>query len=308
MKAIMYHYVREFNPEFSNFKYLDVNNFQNQLDFLEKEYGFVDKNDWNNIIHNINTKELPKGVILTFDDAMSCHYEYVFKILKQRKLWGIFFVPTMPYTSNEILDVHKIHLLCGKFDGNKLLKKCIELVDSNSLKFKQNNEFNSLTYSNQSNFEGISQFKRILNYFIDDNIKKDVIDEICNYFKLNLDLNNFYVSEKNLKQMSDEGMVIGSHTVNHPVMSKLDSDTQRKEIIDSFDFLDSIISLSNKVYCHPYGGTHSFNDNTITLLNELNIDYAFSVANRNISLKDFRDNKYALPRYDCNQFSHGKSA
>ena len=128
----MYHYVREFNPEFSNFKYLDVNNFQNQLDFLEKEYGFVDKNDWNNIIHNINTKELPKGVILTFDDAMSCHYEYVFRILKQRKLWGIFFVPTMPYTSNEILDVHKIHLLCGKFDGNKLLKKCIELVDSKS--------------------------------------------------------------------------------------------------------------------------------------------------------------------------------
>ena len=101
---------------------------------------------------------------------------------------------------------------------------------------------------------------------------------------------------------------MGSHTVNHPVMSKLDFDTQKKEIIDSFDFLDSIINLSNKVYCHPYGGSYSFNDNTITLLNELNIDYAFSVANRNINLKDVRENKYALPRYDCNQFSYGKSA
>ena len=121
MKAIMYHYVRQFNPDLPNFRFLDVENFQKQLDFFQEQFGFVSKDEWLNVLKSKKLESAKGKVLLTFDDAMSCHYEYVYKVLKKRGLWGIFYVPTQPYQKGKVLDVHRIHLLCGAFDGSALL-------------------------------------------------------------------------------------------------------------------------------------------------------------------------------------------
>ena len=108
MKAIMYHYVREFDPAYPNFRYLDVKNFRLQLDFFEKEFGFVTKEEWN-LFSLTGTMPSKSGkVILTFDDAMRCHFDFVFQEICSRGLWGIFYVPTLPYTQSKVLDVHRI--------------------------------------------------------------------------------------------------------------------------------------------------------------------------------------------------------
>ena len=54
MKAIMYHYVREFNSKFPYFRYLDINNFEKQLDYFEQRYGFVSKEEWLGVIAKKN--------------------------------------------------------------------------------------------------------------------------------------------------------------------------------------------------------------------------------------------------------------
>ena len=71
MKAIMYHYVRPFDPEYPNFSNLDIDDFKKQLDFFESEYGFVNQEDF---LSSFESKELPRGIILTFDDGLSCHH------------------------------------------------------------------------------------------------------------------------------------------------------------------------------------------------------------------------------------------
>ena len=50
-----------------------------------------------------------------------------------------------------------------------------------------------------------------------------------------LDVKEFYLSIENMKEMQTEGMIIGSHTVNHKVMSSLNFNEQNKEIINSFN-------------------------------------------------------------------------
>ena len=97
MKAIMYHYVREYSDSLPNFRYLDIENFSKQLDFFEKEFGFMEKKDWDDVINrkveDINS--FKDKIILTFDDAMKCHYEYVYPELEKRGLWGIFYVNSL---------------------------------------------------------------------------------------------------------------------------------------------------------------------------------------------------------------------
>ena len=118
MKAVMYHYVRPFDPEFPNFKNLHIDDFKQQLNFFEEEYGFITKQEFIQCLKNGKTKE---GVILTFDDGLSCHSNYVFNELKEKNLWGIFYIPTLPYVEKKIIDVHRIHLLLGKENSQEVL-------------------------------------------------------------------------------------------------------------------------------------------------------------------------------------------
>ena len=80
MKAIMYHYVRPFDSEYPNLKNLNIDDFRKQLDYFQAEFGFVSKEDF---INSFKTGKPVNGVILTFDDALYCHYEYAYKEFKR---------------------------------------------------------------------------------------------------------------------------------------------------------------------------------------------------------------------------------
>ena len=107
--------------------------------------------------------------------------------------------------------------------------------------------------------------------------------------------------------MHENGMIVGSHTKNHPVMSKLNYASQKNEIQKSFEFLESELNLSYRTYCHPYGGFHSFNNDTISILKHLNVAFSFNVESRDVRDIDLKKYRQFLPRYDCNEFKFGKS-
>ena len=249
MKAIMYHYVRDYNSDLPYFRFLDISNFRKQLDFFEDEFGFLTKDEWMDFVFgNSCQNNFPnKGVVLTFDDAMSCQWTHVYDELKRRQLWGIFYVPTRPYTEEKMLDVHRTHMLCGKYEGKKLLNICSNLINEEMIPFSKIKEFRE-SYDDQSNYKGVSEFKRILNYFIKEELVSELIDEISNYLNFKDYSPSFYVSERNLKKMSENDMIIGSHTVNHRLMSKLSKSEQEKEISDSFAYLQAVCNITHKTY------------------------------------------------------------
>ena len=70
-----------------------------------------------------------KKIFLTFDDGLSCHFNYVFKILKKKKnINGIFYIPTLPYKTGKILNVHKVHLIIGKIGAFKAFEELQKLL------------------------------------------------------------------------------------------------------------------------------------------------------------------------------------
>tara|TARA_Y100000589_G_C27189069_1_gene643944 strand:- start:2260 stop:3186 length:927 start_codon:yes stop_codon:yes gene_type:complete len=306
MKAIMYHYVRKYNSNLPFFRFLDISNFSKQLDYFSEKFGFISKKEWIRIIKEKSLKNSKNKILLTFDDAMSCHYKYVFPELKKRNLWGIFYVPTKPYQNKKILDVHRIHLLTGVFSGKELMNTLLSLLNDRIITHEKIKEFREKTYTRQDNYEGVSEFKRILNYFVDYNYRELLIDKVANQLNYRFKPLDFYVPLEKLREMHAFGNIIGSHTVSHPVMSRLNKKEQSNEIIDSFSFLEEMGFLNTKTYCHPYGGFHSFNQITVKTLKSLNIEYSFNVECRDIEDKDLENSIQFLPRYDCNQFPYGK--
>jgi peptidoglycan/xylan/chitin deacetylase (PgdA/CDA1 family) len=308
MKAIMYHYVREPMERLPNFRYLHVDNFRKQLDFFESQGGFVSRDEWSDFVTFGTIPKLAGKHLLTFDDAMSCHFDYVYPELVRRGLWGIFYVPAKPYTANIVLNVHRVHLLCGAFDGLELLALAKSIVTEDMVFSERREEFSKFTYTTQKNLSGVSEFKRLINYFAREEMRTEILQQISTRLNYNSSPDGFYVSEAGIKTMSDNGMLIGSHTMSHPVMSKLSRELQKDEIERSFEFLSGLCRSSHKTYCHPYGGFHSFDQNTIELLRSVGVDFSFNVEPRDIEAVDHANSIQFLPRYDCNLFTHGKAS
>jgi peptidoglycan/xylan/chitin deacetylase (PgdA/CDA1 family) len=308
MRAIMYHYVRRYDKTLPYFRYLDVDNFRKQLDYFEAEFGYVSFDEWCDFVNNGKVPEKTGKVVLTFDDAMRCHYEYVFPELIRRGLWGIFYVPTTPYADRIVLDVHRIHLLCGAFPGIELLRIANSFVSEAIIPDEKIEEFRNETYKRQQNTVGVSEFKRLMNYYIDYKYRTAVIDKVADDLGFSFKRDEFYVPKEQLLEMKQKGMVIGSHSHSHPVMSKLSAFAQQNEIEKSFSILGDLVETNHKTYCHPYGGFHSFNKDTVDVLDRLGVSYSFNVESREIDKSDYNLSKYHLPRFDCNFFPHGKAS
>lgn len=307
MKAVMYHYVRGETDRAPEYYYLDIDDFRKQLDHFEEEFGFVRFDDFLATVRG-DTESIPSGVVLTFDDGLRDHYEFVFPELCRRGLWGIFYVPSGPYVSGRLLDVHRTHVLLGEVRGSRLLSHVTDVVDGGMVPHSRREEFRTETYRHHDDSEATKRVKRILNYYIADEHRSAVLERLVERTDLrDFDSTEYYMRPEELREMHDSGMIIGAHTVNHPVLSLLDQGNQRAEIEDSFAFLEGIVDgLEALTFCYPYGGEYTYTDATVSILEQAGCEWCFTVAAADITRRDVEESVQALPRYDCNEFPHGK--
>ncbi len=308
MKAIMYHYVRPEPQELPYLRYLHLSDFRSQLDFFEKEYGFVSREEF---INALQTGRSPKsGVILTFDDAIIDHFKYVLPELQQRNLWGIFYIPTGVYTNNILLDVHQLHLLLGAFGGTAIMDSMHKYITADMLAQNCVDEFQNIPFDIRDNEENATRVKLILNKFINNNYRSELLNHLAgkHFNGVRYTANDFYITPENISDLQKSGMIVGSHAVSHRIFSKLAIAEQEREIEDSFNYLDEVTGgLQVRTFCYPYGDTDSFSADSERLLEEAGCSFSFKVEPRNITSDDLLVSRQALPRYDCNNFRFGRA-
>jgi peptidoglycan/xylan/chitin deacetylase (PgdA/CDA1 family) len=296
MKAIMYHYVREFSSHIPKLIFLDIANFRKQLDYFGENFGYITLDEWKQYLVDGSGASEDGRVILTFDDGISDHYNYVYPELKSRGLWGIFYIQTLPYMSSTMVNVHKIHNLNGRF-GDNIYDYLMSILSEDIYRYQAQNH-------------KLTKLKKLLNYSVNPDILPNLLDKIANHFNFTFNLDDFYLSVDQIKEMSLNGMLIGAHTVSHTVMSKLSRKDQEFEIYNSFDYLDSVCNAKIYTYCHPFGGSSSYNEDTLDILEKYKararLLFSFSRESREITDKDLEESRQSLPRFDCNEFPFGR--
>lgn len=305
MKSIMYHYVREYDATRPLFNFLHVKNFKKQVELFQSTHKFFDCSSPDEYFRPFN--QVDRRVFLTFDDGLSCHHDYAFQILRELGLNGIFYVPVGPYLNGKILGVHKIHLILGTFGAVKACELLDKYLNYEMLDVDLVQDFEKQTYTKQLNSSFVNRFKRTLNYYINFHFRDQIIDQIfVDLFgqKEGRICKEFYISEKNLKKMASEGMVIGSHAVSHRLMSKLSEQEYKLEIDQSFQFIDMYSSF--RTFCYPYGGFRSFTPAIEEYLTNREVRFSMNVESEDITENHIQARPQALPRYDCNFFPNGK--
>ena len=303
----MYHYVRTESRALPHFRYLHLENFKKQLDFLCSRYRILGRQEF---LDAVQEGRCPSdAVVLTFDDGLLDHYQFVLPELERRQLWGIFYVVTGPLETDSVLSVHLVHRLLGKYGGPKMLDALKAIVEPEMLTHAHVREFKTLTYPDQADdLEATTLFKRILNYFISNEWQRPILMQLMEKMPLD-NLDDIYLNRAQIQEMHSCGHLIGSHSGTHPLFSKLISGHQESEIQGSFDFLEEILGEQPiRTFCYPYGGFHSFTPETEKLLSDAGCKFSFNVEYRDIEINDLKCRPQALPRYDCNLFMHGRAS
>ena len=256
LTVMMYHYVRDRGDEAeagSGIPGMPVRTFESQLDDLSKHHTFVTWPDVQQAVQGLRPLA-SSACLLTFDDGVLDHYINVFRILRSRKLSGLFFA--MSRRENEGLTLpHKIHFLLAKLGLPRLRDVIWKKLDSAQReRFAEAEKKYLLKYPPVSLDKHINLLKVVLQR----DLSTEVDPVLGNLFEEHIGseketARNYYLNAEQIREMTEGGMHFGGHTHSHPWFDWIDSETRNAEIKASAGWLQKVES-GPWAFAYPYGG------------------------------------------------------
>ena len=113
----------------------------------------------------------------------------------------------------------------------------------------------------------------------------------------NLSIYDIHLSEDEIKEMDDAGMIIGNHSYSHNYMSDLGYEDQENEVLKSKLFFKKLKLKSPNIYAYPYGKTDTFNHSTVKILkNDIKLAFTYNDFKYSPAKNLFFNEKYFINR------------
>ena len=303
LTIVMYHYVRDLkNSRYPEIKGLDIDLFEEQIRYIRRHYNIITMEE---VIYSIdNGSAIPdKSILLTFDDAYSDHYNYVFPILDKYSIQGSFYVPSKAITEHIILDVNKIHfILASVEDKSKLVNELKKLIKAYQKEYNLKDfdyYYRKLAQASALDTKDVIFIKRLLQVELDEVLRIKIVNTLFEKYvgvSEGAFSRELYMNEEQLKHMLRSGMHIGNHGYNHYWWNSLNKQEMNNELHLSLNFLENLgVDMNNWTACYPYG---SDDDQSIKMLEERGCKLAVTTE-VGIAKMD-KNKKLLMPRLDTN--------
>lgn len=194
-------------------------------------------------------------------------------------------------------------------DGFKTIKtECVTILKSFDIPFAifvnkaailQNRLWLSDLELGNSNLKQITQSEFVNNKNDDliESLKKSPSfnNNIAKYMNAcSSDNYSVYLDESEIKELHAQGVIIGSHTVNHPVLANCDEAVQQLEIEENKRYLDHLLGQNTQHFAFPFGKREHFSKKTIELLK--NAGHTFFYSSNPTSFKKNNISEGLIPR------------
>jgi len=209
--------------------------FEVQMKYLAAMYQPVSASDVVKAFDGQNALP-PRAVLVTFDDAYSDFEKHAWSILKQYQIPATLFVPTAFPDHPE-----------RTFWWDRLFNAIhTTMVD------ELNTSMGRLPISTAS--QRNQAYKSIKNYLktLPHDIAIADVDRVCSELGVAPHDNNV-LSWVSLRKLVSEGLTLGAHTQNHPIMNCITPDELQKEVIGSLHDLQREIGLVPLTFAYPSG-------------------------------------------------------
>jgi len=302
-KIVTYHYVRPIkNSKFPKLKGLEADGFSRQLDYFKIFFKIVTQNDI--IDHIYKNKNLPSNsLLLTFDDGLKDHFQFVFPILKKNNLSGVFFPPSKPIEDKIVLDVHKIHFILEVCKNpSEIIREILSYVDQldEPTIDSSKNYLSRLSTKDRFDSPDIVFIKKILQRELPRKFRHELtsqlFDEIVSTDE-ELFSKDLYLSFDEIKEMNENHMEFGSHSHSHEWLGFLSKTELNDELLKSKTFLQKIGLKDNLTLSYPYGNYNEIVKNQAKKM-DFKLGFTTDVGDSLLSKSEC----FTLRRLDTNDF------
>ena len=257
-----YHTISEHRlPHISNLYQIRTKlQFENDLDYLCKHFKPISIQELNDIVYN-NQKIIKPIFHLTFDDGLKELYTEISPILEKKGIPATFFINT-DFVDNKVLFYrYKVSLLIEKINtnnvSNKELSKYFRINENNLDEMK--NRLLSFKYIDEPTIDSIAKLLEV-----------DFTDYLQNQQP--------YLFKNQIKELITKGFSIGSHSLNHPFFKDLDFDERKRQINESFKYLEKELNVENFYFSFPFSDESVECDFINWLYNNANCKLSFGIS------------------------------
>lgn len=242
-------------------------------------------------VARLQTRSLPpRAAAITFDDGYADNYHVALPILKKHGLSATFFVAT--------------GFLDGGIMWNDAIVEAVRRAPGNKL------DFGSLhlgTYRITTPIERRTTIDALISKikYLDPGERQELVER-CVDATGSILPSDLMMTSLEVRALRKAGMLVGAHTVTHPILARTPSSAAKQEIIGSKKFLEGILGESVLLFAYPNGKPGAdYGTEHVEMVREAGFSLAMSTA-----WGAARDpqNLYEIPRFtpwDRSKFRFG---
>lgn len=202
-----------------------------------------------------------RSLSITFDDGYADNFEIALPILKEHRISATFFIST-GFTDGRIMWNDKILQIMRKAPGNLLKLNQLGLPDCN---------LSGMAARYRSALRIIDSLK-----YRKPGERSEIIDRIAGLASV-AEYEPLMMREQQIKSLFEQGMDIGAHTVNHPILARLNEDEARREIVGSKHFLEELLGRKIRMFAYPNGKPGiDYTERDVRIVRDAGFAYALS--------------------------------
>tara|TARA_B100002051_G_C16703629_1_gene622424 strand:- start:33 stop:968 length:936 start_codon:yes stop_codon:yes gene_type:complete len=246
--------------------------FEKSIRTIGKFFRFVTSDD---IVNYYDGKiSLENCCHITFDDGHKSIYDHAYPILKKYGLNASLFVSSSIIKDNDNYWWQKI----DDFNKDMIFNEIASVTNSDV------NDLYSLniSYKEVAKQLSLEQIRQIIKS----------LDKKNHFEQPRLNIN-----KKELIELSESGaFTIGSHTVNHPILSNESNKVAEYEISKSLDYLSNLLNRNVNTLAYPNGIPGlDFTQREVDICNNNGVKAAYSCE---VSYFSENDSKLSIPRLE----------
>ncbi|MFT6907291.1 MAG: peptidoglycan/xylan/chitin deacetylase (PgdA/CDA1 family) [Oleiphilaceae bacterium] len=259
---------------------------EQQIIAINKNFKIITSEQLRKIV-DTNERINDRYALITFDDGYLDNYNQAFPVLKKHKVPGIFYLPT-DFIDSEIVPwwdeiAYLLRNSCNE---------SYQLPEQPDIYFLDKNNIDAVIR------KIISQAKLIKNISILEvleDIRKNFPQALNKFNKLGNEEKTLFMNWMQAREMSDNGMEIGSHTMSHQILSQLSDKEQELEITQSKHIIEEKIGRKVLSIAYPVGLYNCYTEKSCTISKQADYIIGFN--------KEAGKNKTIANPYDIHRLS-----
>jgi peptidoglycan/xylan/chitin deacetylase (PgdA/CDA1 family) len=269
---VFYHTVSdEYLPHISPlYKFKNVNEFEQDIDFLLKHFQAVDIGDV--LLHAKKEKTIVRPSFhLSFDDGLSEIYSVVMPLLLKKGVPATVFVNSAFVDNKDLFFRYKAALIIDRLN---------RLPSAQKRDFPNKSEILKIKYPDRFRLDRIAS-------------------ALALDFDAFLQQRKPYLTSDEIKTMQQKGFSLGGHSIDHPNYHLLSEKEQVKQTLDSCAYVEKTFSEQHQYFAFPFsteGVSDAFFENIYPT-----IDLTFGIS----GIKTSRNGRH-IDRIDME--TYGKNA